>query len=98
MVRVVQRKAIASRALVSVGYDSTTRQLELEFSGGRVYRYRDVPPGAYEFLLRSASKGGYVNRMITGHYAYDDVTPKLPERAQELRDALEASLRERSDL
>jgi hypothetical protein len=60
-----------------------------------VYRYRGVPEGVWTFLLRSASKGGYVNRMIDGHYPHEDITPKQP--AQDLQRALEASLLERGE-
>jgi hypothetical protein len=71
--------------------------LELEFHNGRVYRYRDVPEGVYQFLLRTESKGGYVNRMIQDQYAYEEVTPTPPEQdvLQALRDSLEAGDRER---
>jgi hypothetical protein len=86
----MQREPLTSTALVSAGYDPHTRELELEFRGGRVYRYRDVPHGVYEFLLRTPNKGGYVNRMIDGHYPHEDVSPAPP--AQDLLEALTASL------
>jgi hypothetical protein len=89
----MHRVALRSRAIISAGYDAETQRLELEFRSGRVYRYSGVPQGVWDFLLRSASKGGYVNRMIDGHYAHEDITPEPP--VQDLQRALEASLLER---
>jgi hypothetical protein len=94
----MHRVPVISKALVSVGYDSHTQQLEIEFRGGRVYRYNGVSGGAFQFLMRAQSKGGYVNRMIEGRYAYQDVTPgRQAELEQDVMQALEASLRERLD-
>ena len=86
------RTPLASTAIISAGYDPATQQLELEFRNGRVYRYSEVPQGVYDFLLRTPSKGGYVNRMIDGKYRHEDVTPRPAE--QDLEHALSASLRE----
>ncbi|HEX6242868.1 MAG TPA: KTSC domain-containing protein [Polyangiales bacterium] len=90
MLRGMQRTPLNSRAVLAAGYDPATQTLELEFHNGRVYRYRDVPEGVYQFLLRTPSKGGYVNRMIQDRYAYEDVTPTAP--AQDVLAALRASL------
>jgi hypothetical protein len=89
----MRRVALRSRAIISAGYDAETEQLDLEFRSGRVYRYSGVPQGVWDFLLRTASKGGYVNRMIDGHYAFEDITPEPP--VQNLQRALEASVLER---
>lgn len=86
----MHRTPLESRAIVSAGYDPATQQLELEFRNGRVYRYRDVPPGVYAFLLRTPSKGGYVNRMIQDRYPFDEITPAPAE--QDVLQALQASL------
>lgn len=86
----MQRTPLKSRVVLAAGYDPTTQMLELEFHNGRVYRYRDVPEGVYQFLLRTESKGGYVNRMIQDRYAFEEVTPCPP--AQDMLQALQASL------
>ena len=86
----MHRVPLDSKAVVSAGYDAETKHLELEFRNGRVYRYSGVPPGVYDFLLRARSKGGFVNRMIDGHYPHREVSEELPE--QDLFAALQASL------
>jgi hypothetical protein len=91
----MRRTPLQSRAVLSAGYDPATKQLELEFQNGRIYRYREVPAGVYEFLLRTPSKGGYVNRMIQNRYAFEEVTPDRAE--QNVLKALEASLAARAE-
>jgi hypothetical protein len=88
--RDIERRPLASTALASAGYDAETQQLEIEFRSGRTYRYRDVPAGVYEFLLRTPRKGSYFARIIEGRYAYEEVTPAAAE--QDLLSALSASL------
>jgi hypothetical protein len=90
----MERLPLASRAVVSAGYDDATRSLELEFASGRVYRYEDVPRGVYDWLLRAHSKGAFVARMINDRYAFRDVTPPPAGGGQDLDEALRASLRE----
>jgi len=90
----MQRSPLASSAVVSAGYDAVNSTLELEFSSGRIYQYADVPRSAYEWLLRTRSKGTYVSRMINGQYAYRDVTPALDD-AFDLEATLRHSLRDR---
>lgn len=89
----MERVPLRSRAVVSAGYDVDTSTLELEFSSGRVYRFRSVPAGVYDWLLRVPNKGVYVSRNITGHYDYEDVThPPPDDEAADLEALLLASL------
>jgi KTSC domain len=86
----MKRTPLQSRAVLSAGYDANAQELELEFKNGRVYRYRGVPAGVFAFLLRTPSKGGFVNRMIQNRYPFEDITPSAG--AQDVLEALEASL------
>jgi hypothetical protein len=90
----VERLPLESRAIASAGYDAETRVLELEFSSGRVYRFREVPAGVYEWLLRVPKKGLYVSRSVTSQYAFEDVTDQpTAEEPADLESLLERSLR-----
>jgi hypothetical protein len=60
----MHRIPVASRSVVSVGYDERAFELEIEFHNGRVYRYLEVPIAAYRLLLRAPSIGEYVNTVI----------------------------------
>jgi hypothetical protein len=64
----MRRTHIDSTSLKSVGYEPATRTLEVEFHGGRVYRYSEVPPRRYRDLLEAESAGRFLNREIKGVY------------------------------
>jgi len=65
----MRRKPVESTSLKSVGYEPSTRTLEVEFHGGRVYRYVGVPPRRYRALLDAESAGRFLNTEIKGVYA-----------------------------
>jgi hypothetical protein len=87
----MERVAVESNSLRSIGYDEATGVLEVEFTSGRIYSYSEVPPDTHAWLMRTKGKGGYFNRMIRDRYPMRDVTPAPP-----LGD-LEASLRRSLD-
>jgi hypothetical protein len=93
----MDRIQLRSSAVIAAGYDAETRTLELEFAGGRIYRYEAVPQGTYDWLLRAPSKGAYVARMISDRYEYRDVTPPSEAVEQDLGEALRQSLRARGE-
>lgn len=64
----MKRTQIESSSLASVGYDPQTQVLEVEFHGGRVYRYSAVPPDVWRSLLEADSAGRFLNREIRGVY------------------------------
>lgn len=72
----MQRFAVESTTLRSVGYESAEQILELEFTSGAVYQYFDVPESVWHGLLKAESKGKYFNREIRDDYS------ALPVRAR----------------
>ena len=61
---------VSSTNLSRVRYDESSLTLEIEFQGGRVYQYFDVPKHIFEELLRADSKGKFFHAQIKGHYRY----------------------------
>ncbi len=55
----MQRTPVTSSSLASVGYDAEQRFLEIEFTSGAVYQYRNVPEAVYRGLINAVSHGGY---------------------------------------
>jgi len=92
---VMERVAVESNSLRSIGYDEKTRVLEVEFSSGRIYSYSDVPPETHDWLMRSKGKGGFFNRMIRDRYTMRDITPGPPPT--DLETSLRRSLDEPKD-
>jgi hypothetical protein len=60
----VERQPVKSRILRSVGYDESTKILEIEFSSGFVYQYSGVPPKVYADLMRSEEIGKYYSEKV----------------------------------
>jgi len=61
---------VSSSNLASVGYDSATRTLHVEFKSGAVYEYYDVPEAEYQGLIDAPSKGSYFHQNIKDRYRY----------------------------
>ena len=55
----VERQSVKSRILRTVGYDESTKILEIEFQSGLVYQYAGVPPKVHRELIRSDEIGKY---------------------------------------
>ena len=62
----IERTPVRSSALRSVGYDQEQRVLEIEFTGGAVYQYFDVPPEVHRGLMAAESHGRYFNQRVRG--------------------------------
>jgi len=91
---VMQRLAFESEAVASAGYDSEARSMEVEFRTGRIYRYSEVPPGVFEWLLRTKSKGSFVTNMVKDRFEFVEVTDAPAQDPQELLQALLDSLQD----
>jgi hypothetical protein len=69
----MDRQPVSSSNLASVGYDSGSEILEVEFNNGRVYQYYNVPEFMYERLMEAGSMGNFLNTQIKGAYACSQV-------------------------
>jgi len=71
----MDRIPVQSRNLASVGYDSSTSTLEIEFNSGGIYQYYGVPQEIYEGLMNAGSKGTYFHQNIKmAGYPYSKVS------------------------
>ncbi len=66
----LKRSPVTSSAIVSVGYDAAVRTLEIEFEGGAVYDYFDVPEAVWRRFADSDSKGGFFAAEIRERYRF----------------------------
>jgi hypothetical protein len=60
----MERKSVKSVILRSVGYDDSTKILEIEFHTGLVYQYSGVPAKVYADLMHSGGIGKYFSEKI----------------------------------
>jgi XTP/dITP diphosphohydrolase len=80
----MKRTPVDSSDVVSIGYDSSERTLELEFHDNRIYRYSDVPQDIYDAFLRADSYGGYFNSYINGYYRYRKIEASTQDKPTSL--------------
>jgi len=66
----LERIPVQSSNISSVGYDSASAMLEVQFLNGSIYQYFDLPVAVYEGLLQAQSAGSFFAANIKGHYRY----------------------------
>jgi hypothetical protein len=59
----VERTPVISRNIVSIGYDSLSCTLEVEFQSG-IYLYYNVPSEVFEGLMAAPSKGTFFDQYV----------------------------------
>jgi hypothetical protein len=69
----MDRVSVSSSNVDSVGYDSDSQILEVEFNSGDIYQYSDVPEYIYDDLLSAGSVGQYLNQNVKNSYSYNQV-------------------------
>ena len=69
----MNRNQVASSNIASIGYDTTTQTLEVEFQSGWVYQYYGVSEFLHQEIMRAPSKGQFLNQYIKNAYPYSRV-------------------------
>jgi hypothetical protein len=70
----MERQAVSSSNISSVGYDIDSETLEVEFvKTGKVYEYYNVPKFEFDRLLEASSIGIYFNANIRNSYSCSPV-------------------------
>ena len=64
-------EAVDSKGIRWVRYDEQNRTLDVAYTNSGEYRYFDVGPEVYAWLLRAESKGKFVNRLVKEKYRYE---------------------------
>ena len=68
MVNFMERQSVQSCILRSVGYDDSTKNLEIEFHSGLVYQYSGVPSKVHTDLMNSTAVGKYFSEKIRNRF------------------------------
>ena len=66
----MERTPVTSSNVSSIGYDTDSQILEVEFNNGAVYQYSGVPEYEYDGLMNSDSKGKYLHSNIKNRYSH----------------------------
>lgn len=68
-----------STVIRSFRYRAGTRELEIEFTSGRCYRYLGVPEETALAMRQAFSKGSYFNRHIRDKFAFRTGSRHAPD-------------------
>jgi hypothetical protein len=66
----MERVAVSSSNIASVGHDGASQTLEIEFLNGSIYEYYDVPEDVYQELISASSVGGYFAQRVKNVYGF----------------------------
>ena len=69
----MDRTSVSSSNIDSIGYDSGSQTLEVEFNSGAIYQYYDVPEYIFDELLCASSAGSYLSQNVKNTYSYGQV-------------------------
>lgn len=65
---IMKRIKVKSSNISAIGYDPDSEILEVEFSDGVVYEYRDVPKRLHLKLMKAKSPGRVLHAEIKGKF------------------------------
>jgi len=66
----MERKLVRSTNIRSIGHESKSNTLEIEFSDGGIYQYFGVPESAFKGLMSALSHGSYFHKHIKDKYRW----------------------------
>lgn len=66
----MNRIPVTSTNVASVGYDSKSQTLEVEYQNSTIYQYYDVPETVYEELTKAQSVGSFLNAQVKPVFRY----------------------------
>jgi hypothetical protein len=94
-------EAVDSKGIRWIRYDEGSRTLDVAYTASGEYRYFDVGPEVYAWLMKAESKGKFVNRLVKEKYRYErlNLDPSSNEEAdleQLLRESLHSPTQEKS--
>ena len=69
----MNRISVESSNIESIGYDSNSKILEIEFNNYSIYRYYEVAEDVYDELMAAPSKGKYLIAKIRDRYRYEKI-------------------------
>jgi hypothetical protein len=69
----MKRKPVNSSNIRSIGYDLSSKILEIEFHNGGIYQYLNVPSSIHEALMNAPSQGKYFHRNVKAVYRWTKI-------------------------
>lgn len=79
----MRRVNVKSSNIKSIGHNFLTKNMEIEFNGGNIYRYKKVPRHVFKDMLNSDSKGKFFWQNIRFDYPYKKYKDKDGNKVKE---------------
>ena len=79
----MRRVNVKSSNIKSIGHNFLTKNMEIEFNGGNIYRYKKVPRHVFKDMLDSDSKGKFFWQNIRFDYPYKKYKDKDGNKVKE---------------
>lgn len=70
-------RELDSSIIESILYVERNQELFIEYKGGAIYQYMDVPIDTYNGIKFSESKGKYINTNVKGEFEYIKVDEEI---------------------
>jgi len=71
----MKRTPVQSEFLHSVGYAPCASVLEIEFAGGRLCQYLDIPTSVFDALMATDAKEAYFRTQIEPNHPFRELKP-----------------------
>lgn len=78
----MKRLPVESSNIKSIGHNFLTKNLEIEFKDGNIYRYKKVPRSIFRDIMGSESKGKYFFKNIRFDFPYRKYRDKDGEKVK----------------
>ncbi|RKH53440.1 KTSC domain-containing protein [Corallococcus sp. AB050B] len=69
----MHRVPVKSSNIRSIGYDSATSTLEVEFNDLSIYSYSEVPLPLHTSLMQATSKGAFLAKHIKDKFVFERI-------------------------
>ena len=69
----MNRQHVSSSNIRSIGYDSVSQTLEIEFNSGGIYQYFNVSKSIYDALMLASSHGSFFSRHIKDKFGWTKI-------------------------
>lgn len=79
----MRRKKVESSNIHSIGHNFLTKNMEIEFKNGGIYRYKKVPRAVFKEMLDSDSKGRFFWKNVRFEYPYKKYRDKDGNKVEE---------------
>ena len=79
----MRRISVESSSINSIGHNFLTRNMEIEFNGGGIYRYKKVPRHVFKNMMNADSKGKFFWSDVRFNYPFKKYRNKNGEKVND---------------